>query len=86
MGGPGNAGSQGWVGAQVGMACGKGRTAREHLHLGVCGEHGGEPSSVELFHRAGLDYVSCSPYRVPIARLAAARAALELGAGGGDRD
>jgi pyruvate,orthophosphate dikinase len=74
------------VGALVEMACEKGRAAREHLHLGVCGEHGGEPSSVEFFHRAGLDYVSCSPYRVPIARLAAARAALEYGAGGVDRD
>ncbi len=64
------------VGALVTMACEKGRAAREHLHLGVCGEHGGDPRSVAFFHRAGLDYVSCSPYRVPIARLAAARAAL----------
>ena len=46
-------------------------------HLGVCGEHGGDPSSVEFFHRTGLDYVSCSPFRVPIARLAAAQAAIK---------
>ena len=45
--------------------------------MGVCGEHGGDPSSVEFFHKAGLDYVSCSPYRVPIARLAAAQAAIK---------
>jgi pyruvate,orthophosphate dikinase len=54
-----------------------GRETRPDLHLGVCGEHGGEPSSVEFFHKAGLDYVSCSPYRVPIARLAAAQAAIK---------
>jgi pyruvate,orthophosphate dikinase len=47
------------------------------LKVGICGEHGGEPSSVEFCHRLGLDYVSCSPYRVPIARLAAAQAALK---------
>jgi pyruvate,orthophosphate dikinase len=64
------------VGALVAMACEKGRAASEHLHLGVCGEHGGDPRSIAFFHQAGLDYVSCSPYRVPIARLAAARAAL----------
>ena len=46
------------------------------LHIGICGEHGGDPSSVEFCHRIGLDYVSCSPFRVPIARLAAAQAAL----------
>ena len=46
------------------------------LHLGICGEHGGDPSSVEFCHRTGLDYVSCSPFRVPIARLAAAQAAI----------
>jgi pyruvate,orthophosphate dikinase len=55
-----------------------GRETRPDLHLGVCGEHGGDPSSVEFFHQAGLDYVSCSPYRVPIARLAAAQAAIKF--------
>jgi len=64
------------VGALVTMACEKGRAANGHLHVGVCGEHGGDPRSVAFFHQAGLDYVSCSPFRVPIARLAAARAAL----------
>ena len=53
------------------------RFAGKRLHLGVCGEHGGDPSSVEFFHRTGLDYVSCSPFRVPIARLAAAQAAIK---------
>ncbi|HRZ78111.1 MAG TPA: pyruvate, phosphate dikinase, partial [Bacteroidales bacterium] len=62
------------VGQLVEMACAKGRQARPKLKLGICGEHGGEPSSVEFCHRTGLDYVSCSPYRVPIARLAAAQA------------
>jgi pyruvate,orthophosphate dikinase len=62
------------VGQLVEMACKKGREARPNLKLGICGEHGGEPSSVEFCHRTGLDYVSCSPYRVPIARLAAAQA------------
>jgi len=64
------------VGQLVGVACKLGRATREDLHLGICGEHGGEPSSVAFCHRVGLDYVSCSPYRVPIARLAAAQAAL----------
>ena len=59
------------------MAAKLGRSAREDLHLGICGEHGGEPSSVEFCHRVGLDYVSCSPFRVPLARLAAAQAALK---------
>ena len=54
-----------------------GRSVNPDLHLGVCGEHGGDPSSVEFFHRTGLDYVSCSPFRVPIARLAAAQAAIK---------
>lgn len=58
------------------MACTNGRKANAHLKLGICGEHGGEPSSVEFFHIAGLDYVSCSPFRVPIARVAAAIANL----------
>jgi pyruvate,orthophosphate dikinase len=58
------------------MAVTDGRAARPKLKLGICGEHGGDPSSIEFCHEAGLDYVSCSPYRVPIARLAAARATL----------
>ncbi len=64
------------VGQLVEMACQKGRAVRSNLKLGICGEHGGEPSSVEFCHRTGLDYVSCSPFRVPIARLAAAQANL----------
>ena len=60
----------------VAMASERGRAARPGLNLGICGEHGGEPSSVERCHRMGLDYVSCSPFRVPVARLAAAHAAL----------
>jgi pyruvate,orthophosphate dikinase len=64
------------VGQLVRLACERGRQARPDLHLGVCGEHGGDPDSIDFFERAGLDYVSCSPYRVPVARLAAARAAL----------
>ncbi|CUT01463.1 putative PEP-binding protein, partial [Candidatus Kryptonium thompsonii] len=54
----------------------KGRSVRPNLKIGICGEHGGDPATIEFCHRIGLDYVSCSPYRVPIARLAAARAAL----------
>ena len=65
------------VGKLVDMACKMGRATNPELHLGVCGEHGGDPSSVEFFHRTGLDYVSCSPFRVPIARLAAAQAAIK---------
>jgi len=64
------------VGLLVQMAVQKGRSARPDLEIGVCGEHGGDPASVAFFHRAGLDYVSCSPYRVPIARLSAAQAAI----------
>jgi pyruvate,orthophosphate dikinase len=64
------------VGQMVEMGVKKGRAARPSLKIGICGEHGGEPQSVGFFHRAGLDYVSCSPYRVPIARLAAAHVAL----------
>ena len=67
------------VGTLVKMACELGRQAKPNLKLGVCGEHGGEPSSVEFFHKVGLDYVSCSPYRVPIARLAAAQATIKYG-------
>jgi pyruvate,orthophosphate dikinase len=59
------------------MAVKDGRATRPDIHLGICGEHGGDPSSVEFCHFAGLDYVSCSPYRVPIARLAAAQAAVK---------
>ena len=64
------------VGQLVEMACKKGRETRPDIKLGICGEHGGEPSSVEFCHRTGLNYVSCSPFRVPIARLAAAQAAI----------
>jgi len=65
------------VGLLVEQAVKAGKAARPGLEMGVCGEHGGDPASVAFFHRAGLDYVSCSPFRVPIARLAAAQAALE---------
>ena len=65
------------VGKLVDMACRLGRSTRPDIHLGICGEHGGDPSSVEFCHRTGLDYVSCSPFRVPIARLAAAQAAIK---------
>lgn len=64
------------VGSLVQMATEKGRSIRPDLKVGICGEHGGEPSSVEFCHKVGLNYVSCSPFRVPIARLAAAQAAL----------
>jgi len=64
------------VGQLVEMAVKKGRQTRPDIKLGICGEHGGEPSSVEFCHRTGLNYVSCSPFRVPIARLSAAQAAL----------
>lgn len=67
------------VGKLVEMAAKLGRATRPDLHLGICGEHGGDPSSVEFCHRVGLDYVSCSPFRVPIARLAAAQAAIKDG-------
>jgi pyruvate,orthophosphate dikinase len=71
---------QAGVGELVRWACERGRGARETLKLGICGEHGGDPASVHFCHEVGLDYVSCSPFRVPLARLAAAHAA--LGAGG----
>ena len=64
------------VGELITMAVEGGRAMRKNLKLGVCGEHGGDPDSIAFFHKAGLDYVSCSPYRVPVARLAAAQAAL----------
>jgi len=58
------------------MAVELGKQTRPNIKLGVCGEHGGDPSSIEFFHKVGLQYVSCSPFRVPIARLAAAQAKL----------
>ena len=64
------------VGQLVEMAVKKGRKTRKKIKLGICGEHGGEPSSIEFCHRAGLHYVSCSPYRVPIARLSAAQSTI----------
>ena len=65
------------VGKLVSMAAKMGRETNPHIHLGICGEHGGDPTSVEFCHKVGLDYVSCSPFRVPIARLAAAQAAIK---------
>ncbi len=64
------------VGKLVELAAKLGRESRPDIKLGICGEHGGDPSSVEFCHKVGLNYVSCSPYRVPIARLAAAQAAI----------
>jgi pyruvate, orthophosphate dikinase len=69
------------VGTLVAMACEKGRAARPDLKLGICGEHGGDPSSIHFFESVKLDYVSCSPYRIPVARLAAAQAALSVKVG-----
>ena len=69
------------TGQLVAMAVAKGRVANPSLKLGICGEHGGDPSSIHFFHQVGLDYVSCSPYRVPVARLAAAQAALSVKVG-----
>ena len=60
------------------MAAKLGRETRPDIELGICGEHGGDPKSIEFCHRVGLDYVSCSPFRVPIARLAAAQAAVKF--------
>ena len=68
------------VGRLIRIAAEEGRAARPDLKLGVCGEHGGDPDSVHFFHEVGLDYVSCSPFRVPIARLEAGRAAVRVGA------
>jgi pyruvate,orthophosphate dikinase len=65
------------VGYLVDLAVKRGRSVKPELHVGVCGEHGGEPQSIAFCHKTGLDYVSCSPFRVPIARLAAAHAALQ---------
>ncbi len=67
---------QAGVGKLMKMAIQLGKPANPNLHVGICGEHGGDPSSVEFCHKIGLDYVSCSPFRVPIARLAAAQAAI----------
>jgi pyruvate,orthophosphate dikinase len=69
------------TGQLVTMGVQKGRATRADLKIGICGEHGGDPASVHFFHKAGLDYVSCSPYRVPVARLAAAQAALSVKVG-----
>ncbi len=69
---------QAGVGQLVKMGKERGRAARADLKVGICGEHGGDPDSIDFFHQIGLDYVSCSPYRVPIARLAAAQAAIKM--------
>jgi pyruvate,orthophosphate dikinase len=71
------------VGRLVEIAVKEGRATRPDLHLGICGEHGGDPDSVHFFHQVGLDYVSCSPFRIPVARLEAGRAAIEDAAGSG---
>jgi pyruvate, orthophosphate dikinase len=73
------------VGRLIALAVAEGRAARPTLTVGVCGEHGGDPDSVRVFHEAGLDYVSCSPFRVPVARLEAGRAALAVEAGSDTR-
>jgi pyruvate,orthophosphate dikinase len=65
------------VGELISTSVERGRSTRTNLKVGICGEHGGDPASVDFFHRANLDYVSCSPFRVPIARLAAAQAAVK---------
>ena len=67
---------QSGVGELVRMGAERGRATKPKLKLGVCGEHGGDPESIQLFYDAGLDYVSCSPFRVPIARLAAAQSVI----------
>jgi pyruvate,orthophosphate dikinase len=69
------------VGQLVEVAVVKGRQTKKDLKLGICGEHGGDPASIQFFEKVGLDYVSCSPFRVPVARLAAAQAALSARAG-----
>jgi pyruvate,orthophosphate dikinase len=74
------------VGELVRLGTERGRTTRPGLKVGVCGEHGGEPASIDLFYDAGLDYVSCSPFRVPVARLAAAQAVLAGEARAGEAD
>jgi pyruvate,orthophosphate dikinase len=77
---------QNGVGELVRIAAERGRKQKPDLKLGVCGEHGGDPESIQLFYDADLDYVSCSPYRVPIARLAAAQAVITSGSGKGKAD
>jgi pyruvate, orthophosphate dikinase len=72
------------IGRMVKIAVDEGRATRPDLKIGVCGEHGGDPDSVHFFHKAGLDYVSCSPFRVPVARLEAGRAAVLETTGGSD--
>jgi pyruvate,orthophosphate dikinase len=74
------------VGELVRRACERGRAARADIHLGVCGEHGGDPRSIAFFDSVGLDYVSCSPLRVPVARLAAAQATLKARGAGGTKE
>ena len=69
----------GGVGVLVDIACKRGRMTRPDIKLGICGEHGGDPASIRFFESVGLAYVSCSPFRVPVARLAAAKVAVELG-------
>ena len=73
------------VGELVRLGTERGRATRPDLKVGVCGEHGGDPDSVHFFHKVGLDYVSCSPFRIPVARLEAGRVALEGGAGADSR-
>ena len=73
------------MGKFVKMGVELGRKVKQKLKVGICGEHGGDPASVEFFHSLGLDYVSCSPYRVPIAKLAAAQAAISSQKSGGVR-
>jgi pyruvate,orthophosphate dikinase len=72
------------VGRLIDIAVAEGRTSRPELSIGVCGEHGGDPDSIHFFHQAGLNYVSCSPYRVPVARLEAGRATLSTTSNGPD--
>ena len=74
------------VGRLMRMAVADGRAARSELKIGICGEHGGDPRSVEFCHELGLNYVSCSPFRIPVARLAAAQAAINEKGGGSERD
>jgi pyruvate,orthophosphate dikinase len=74
------------VGQLVAMAVEKGRSTNGKIKLGICGEHGGDPASIAFCEQVGLDYVSCSPYRVPVARLAAAQATLAAKSGGKARE
>ena len=69
------------VGELIKIAIDRGKKANNAITLGVCGEHAGDPSSIDFFHEAGLDYISCSPYRIPIARVAAARSKIKLSKG-----